>query len=74
MSKGSLKFLGIVGGFSVILLAGSQFMRSYQAGEAKWNYLLLVSGMALLLFYTIFKKAFPSKKKNVEEKKNEEGG
>lgn len=58
----TLRILGIVGGFLVIFLASLQFIKSYQQGETKWYNLVMISGMSLILFYTIFKKTTKSKK------------
>lgn len=63
MSKGKLKILGVAGGFLLIFLATAQFLRSYQDGETKWYNLVMISGMALLLYYTLFKNSFKSGKK-----------
>lgn len=51
-----MRFLGVALGLIFLFIATSEFMRSYRAGEAKWNYVVMLFGMMLVLFYTIFKK------------------
>ena len=57
-----LRVLGVVLGFLFLFLATFEFMRSYREGDAKWNYLLMIFGMLLVLFYTLFKKTLVKKK------------
>ncbi|MFT7033638.1 MAG: hypothetical protein ACJA2S_002146 [Cyclobacteriaceae bacterium] len=65
MNKASLKIVGIGAGFLVLFLATNQFVESYQKGETKWYSLVMMSGMSLLLYYTLFnvKLKPPTKKK-----------
>ena len=58
MNKTSLKLIGVATGFLVIFLATNQFLESYRAGDTKWYNLVMVSGMALILYYTLFKPKF----------------
>ena len=69
----TLRFLGICGGFLVVVLATLQFMKSYQDGEPRWYNLVMISGMSLILFYTIFKKSLKPKKSNKPSTKNKKG-
>ncbi|MEQ6121755.1 hypothetical protein [Reichenbachiella sp. MALMAid0571] len=73
MSNKTLRVLGISGGFLVIFLATLQFMKSYQDGEPKWYNLVMISGMSLILFYTIFKKSVKPKKTDKTPTKNKKG-
>ncbi len=57
MNKGLRKLLGVAGGLLLLFLATTQFIRSYQAGEPRWYYLVMISGMLLLLYYTFFRQA-----------------
>ena len=65
MNKASLKIVGIGAGFLVLFLATNQFVESYQRGDTKWYNLVMMSGMSLLLYYTLFnvKSKPPAKKK-----------
>lgn len=51
-----LNRIGILGGLAVIFLATAAFSRSYHEEQPKWNYLLMIFGMIIILFYTLFKK------------------
>ncbi|MFY0650512.1 MAG: hypothetical protein JXQ96_00695 [Cyclobacteriaceae bacterium] len=62
MNKGTLKIIGIAGGFLLIFLATNQFVKSYQSGDTDWYKLVMISGMALLLFYTLFKRSLKPRK------------
>lgn len=64
MNKTSLKLIGIVAGFLVIFLALNQFIESYEEGNIKWYNLVMIFGMSLLLYYTLFSSKLkpPSKK------------
>ncbi|SHJ77764.1 hypothetical protein SAMN04488028_1011198 [Reichenbachiella agariperforans] len=48
--------LGILGGFLLIFLATSEFLRSYRLGDPKWMYLVMVFGMAIVLASTLIRK------------------
>jgi hypothetical protein len=64
MNKASLRLVGIGTGFLVLFLATNQFVESYQKGETKWYSLVMMSGMSLLLYHTLFKvKSKPPAKK-----------
>tara|TARA_R110002096_G_scaffold311783_2_gene506083 strand:- start:926 stop:1159 length:234 start_codon:yes stop_codon:yes gene_type:complete len=69
----TLRLLGIGGGFLVVVLATLQFLKSYQDGEPKWYNLVMISGMSLILFYTIFKKSLKPKKPTKSSTKNKKG-
>jgi len=69
----TLRLLGIAGGFLLIVLATLQFMKSYQDGDPKWYNLVMICGMGLILFYTIFNKSVKSKKSNKTTTKNKKG-
>jgi len=69
----TLRLLGICGGFLVVVLATMQFMKSYQDGEPRWYNLVMISGMSLILFYTIFRKSIKPRKSDKTRAKNKKG-
>lgn len=56
MNPKILNKFGMFGGLVLIVLASSEFARSYNADAPKWNYLLMIFGMSIILLYTIFRK------------------
>ncbi|MCV9386889.1 hypothetical protein [Reichenbachiella ulvae] len=56
MNPRLLQRIGVVGGFLLIFLATSEFLRSYRLGEPKWMYLVMIFGMAIVLTSTLFRK------------------
>lgn len=69
----TLRLLGIFGGFLVVILATLQFMQSYQDGEPRWYNLVMISGMSLILFYTIFRKSKKPTKSDKTPTNNKKG-
>lgn len=64
MTPKMLKLYGVIGGFILLFLATTQFLRSYQEGEPKWNYVFMIFGMALILLYSLFNFSKSIKKRN----------
>ena len=58
-----MRFVGIMLGLIFLFAATSMFMQSYREGDAKWNYVIMLFGMMLVLFYTIFKKPIYKKRR-----------
>lgn len=56
MNIKKLNRYGIIGGFVLVFLASLHFVRSYRSGTPKWFYLVMVCGMAIILFNTLFAK------------------
>ncbi|RJE73953.1 MULTISPECIES: hypothetical protein [Reichenbachiella] len=56
MKPKTMQRLGILGGFLLIFLATSEFLRSYRLGDPKWMYLVMVFGMAIVLASTLIRK------------------
>jgi hypothetical protein len=48
-------YLALLLGFMGIGLATVYFVRTYEAGNAQWEYPVLAFGMAFILYYSIFK-------------------
>ncbi|PIB34378.1 hypothetical protein BFP72_02535 [Reichenbachiella sp. 5M10] len=51
-----LNRLGVAGGFLLIFLATTEFLRSYRLGDPKWMYLVMVFGMLIVLTSSFFGK------------------
>lgn len=64
-SPKTLRLIGTLGGILVLFLATTEFMRSFNEGSTKWNYLLMIFGMAIILVYNVFNKKKKRKKKKL---------
>jgi Na+/melibiose symporter-like transporter len=56
MNPKRLQFFAVLGGLLLIFLSFMHFMHTYNAGNAKWQYLILACGMGIILMNTIFRK------------------
>lgn len=66
MNVRKLRFYGVLGGMLLLFLGTFYFIKTYKDGSPKWNYVFMVFGMALILFYTIFKlPSRPQKKRKM---------
>ncbi len=55
MNAKQLRSLGIVLGLVLVALVTVRFSYSLKTSNVNWYYLVMVCGMALLLFYTLVK-------------------
>ena len=62
MNLKKLNRIAILAGLVAVILVAAQFQKTYEAGEPKWNYLVMASGLAIVLFYSFFGKRNKTKR------------